>query len=493
MNSKAKIRTRLRWRRRGYSRKSLIGGLLIVGAVLIASYFWLPLNWHSQQVWAQTGGTSTVVRAADAFSNSQLAAPIQAAPELLLTAPQPAAAANQNWASGNPYGYSQVTATNWPVASTYAQLAGVSRHEGDGLSPELRSVLQALRKQPKDVRNESQLKQLRDALEKQFQARHDNQIARLKQIMEEANQANAVLERRLAQKDEIVQRRLNELLGQSDPTQWEYSPSIGEAPQPATAQPRGAAGFNPFGVYPQGQPVPGGLPRLPTAPIGPREPNDAPASPTPATPAYGTASAGSPWQSVQPARTAEPRLADSSVSSQSFRAAPTDLAFQFEPPAAESLVATGYRWRGLSQELPRWQQQYEKGVRTLSELEEKKNALEAAKAQWQFDKRKLQHDLAIAQLELETALNALEQARRIDKSMGTSDSEQKAKQAELNLRAAELKLSHLDEQLQWARDFEKRGDFDKQGDSEEQGDLEEQGETASEPTEVQEQESVEAS
>ncbi len=97
--------------------------------------------------------------------------------------------------------------------------------------------------------------QLTELLNQQFQMRHDDQQARLDKIVADAEQARAALDSRLANKEQIVERRAKQLLGQRDPLNWDYnptpagqaSPGIPLTPIPAGLLPRAptTTGYNP--------------------------------------------------------------------------------------------------------------------------------------------------------------------------------------------------------------------------------------------------------
>lgn len=71
---------------------------------------------------------------------------------------------------------------------------------------------------------ETKTKQLRELVNTQFEKRHAAQAEQLKNIEKQAEQLRLTLDKRLAAKDQIVDRRIEQLLGEPDPLAWQNAP-----------------------------------------------------------------------------------------------------------------------------------------------------------------------------------------------------------------------------------------------------------------------------
>lgn len=87
---------------------------------------------------------------------------------------------------------------------------------------QLRSLVNRIRSIPAKDRTEEDLASLEELVANQFELQHQAQVDRLKKILDQASETQKVLEERNQKKDEIVQRRVLELLGQKDPMNWDY-------------------------------------------------------------------------------------------------------------------------------------------------------------------------------------------------------------------------------------------------------------------------------
>ncbi len=92
---------------------------------------------------------------------------------------------------------------------------------------EIARLLQELRQDrqsPANPANPEKLQILRKLLADQFEKRHQSQVTRLEKIHADVQRTRAILDLRDQQRDEIIDRRIAQLLGQQDPLQWDYQP-----------------------------------------------------------------------------------------------------------------------------------------------------------------------------------------------------------------------------------------------------------------------------
>lgn len=87
---------------------------------------------------------------------------------------------------------------------------------------EANPIVNKIRRIPADERTEEDLAPLKELVTKQFEKQHQTQVDRLKRILEQASATQQILEQRNEKKDEIVQRRVLELLGENDPLNWNF-------------------------------------------------------------------------------------------------------------------------------------------------------------------------------------------------------------------------------------------------------------------------------
>lgn len=90
---------------------------------------------------------------------------------------------------------------------------------------EIRHLAADLQQLPAEQRSQEKLDELKKRVAEQFEERHQAQVTRLAQVMAEVKRAQEILDRRDDQREEIINRRVAELMGQQDPLQWDYQPS----------------------------------------------------------------------------------------------------------------------------------------------------------------------------------------------------------------------------------------------------------------------------
>jgi hypothetical protein len=135
----------------------------------------------------------------------------------------------------------------------------LSTRQGEVLAEQLvAQLVQQLRQKPEGEADPETLGRLRELVEKQFDLRHEAQMARLEKVLADAKQAQTILDQRAERKEEIVERRIAELLGQSDPLNWDYpaaSPSAAYvSPYPYNYQiPVYSSPVSPYAAQPTAQ------------------------------------------------------------------------------------------------------------------------------------------------------------------------------------------------------------------------------------------------
>ena len=94
-------------------------------------------------------------------------------------------------------------------------------------TPQQIAVLMAeLRHAPASPSNPEKLVKLRKLISEQFDKRHQSQVARLEKVQADVQRTQELLARRHEQRDEIIARRVTQLLGEQDPLQWDYQPAM---------------------------------------------------------------------------------------------------------------------------------------------------------------------------------------------------------------------------------------------------------------------------
>lgn len=342
------------------------------------------------------------------------------------------------------------------VPSEWAQPRYPVRVNGDEpLPPEAQNLLQELRAQPPGSRDEKKLAALREAIEKKFQAKHEGHVKRLEKLQAEMDKAQQILDRRQKQRDEIIDRRVAELLGQSDPLGWNYYVDAGVISVPAFS----TQNYDP-NQYPPS------MPKLQSE-VGPYSAPDSnrrvyvPDSPIPGVPSTRASPAPAPPKASQ--QLAPPRLPATTAGTE-----PTAT-----PASGTSngVIALAYRWKGLKEQFELAEPKHEQGLLGQSEFAKIKNDLAAIEAQWQQQHRELEREVQIkllaledTKLEVETAESNVEHEQvRSAKLRGKGEIssnlrsfELKREQARNAVRRAELELETVMEQQAWANDFAKQ-------------------------------------
>lgn len=98
-------------------------------------------------------------------------------------------------------------------------------------------LLHELREGQESSPNPERLQMLRKWVAEQFDQRHKSQVARLETIQAELQRTQEILDRRNGQRDEIIERRLAQLLGEQDPLQWDYQPAVPQNLSPYQGSP----------------------------------------------------------------------------------------------------------------------------------------------------------------------------------------------------------------------------------------------------------------
>ena len=344
------------------------------------------------------------------------------------------------------------------------------------VTPEIRRLLQELRAQNPDSRDEQKLADLRKELEKEFQAKHDSQVKRLEKLLADVEQAQKILDQRDKQRAEIIDRRVAELLGQSDPLGWDYSLE-GNRPNGNFS--------NPTRMQGDSNPYPSTRPSLPTPnlPTPSLPPSTFGTYPTPANNLYET----NPNYAVNPSSPTPPKPPVArTIPAPAKRAQPG--AGPDEPTSAsnwnsgtpttepyDGLVAIGYRWKGLKEQFELAEEKHRLGLLGQSEYVKIKNDLAASEAQWQQQLSELERTVRIKELALEDARLeeeiaesniAYEKERSFRMSRSSNQNpvdpsnidslvgkRQQAKNAVLR---AQLELEAVKDQITWAKEFQQQ-------------------------------------
>lgn len=96
----------------------------------------------------------------------------------------------------------------------------------DESTQQIANLLRELREAQESPPNPEKLQTLRKLVAEQFDKRHKSQVARLADVQAELQRTQEILVRRNGQRDEIIERRVAQLLGEQDPLQWDYQPAV---------------------------------------------------------------------------------------------------------------------------------------------------------------------------------------------------------------------------------------------------------------------------
>ena len=96
----------------------------------------------------------------------------------------------------------------------------------DELAQEVAHLLTELRQDPASPPNPEELQKLRKLVAEEFDNRLQSQVSRLEKVQADVQRTYQLLERRNDQRDEIIERRVTQLLGEQDPLQWDYQPTL---------------------------------------------------------------------------------------------------------------------------------------------------------------------------------------------------------------------------------------------------------------------------
>lgn len=128
------------------------------------------------------------------------------------------------------------------IEVSYAQMVPVDgpvdRSEPlDESSQQIANLLRELREAQESSPNPEKLQMLRKLVAEQFDKRHKSQVARLESIQAELQRTQEILDRRNGQRDEIIERRVAQLLGEQDPLRWDYQPAVPQLSSPYQGYP----------------------------------------------------------------------------------------------------------------------------------------------------------------------------------------------------------------------------------------------------------------
>ncbi len=353
------------------------------------------------------------------------------------------------------------------VTETVFEDSSMSFAESE-LSQQISRFVQELRGQATAEPSEESIAKLKRLVQRQFDARHRAQVERFEEVLKNVEQARKVLASRENQKDEIITRRVNYLLGRVDPLDWEYRPAT---PSGQELQRFPLAPPNVPGYY---RATPAQLPDAAPASRSATPAADSPAqmgrasrvSPQTETPDYAT-TAPVAGRRNEPAMSPEPysgsRTVELADGNSEANVPPADL-LSVTRNAPGDLVTAGYRLLQLSEEWRRCEALSKKGALTFAEAYRARNAHESAKTQWEFMIR----DLKLAGSHARAQVELVEQRHQLDqqefnhaKSQAMSRSLQiQAEKDFLDTRQelllAKSKLQKLEQELEWVEEFSKR-------------------------------------
>jgi hypothetical protein len=328
-------------------------------------------------------------------------------------------------------------------------------------TPQALRVLDELRNTPESQREPSKLDTLREELQRQFQSTHASQLRRLEQIMASAEQSKQILERRAAQRDAIVERRMAELLGQRDALAWDFALDQGMNPGLSNSGPSNGLAF-PFSPPVNSPRAPVG-PNTPAVNIAPSLQPVAPPASLSQPPAYQKSEGPSNRFSFDAERKQVEALdrrlqADTTAFQEAAQLAQlkrqsgmeagrlSDLETEAKPAQRPNLstnlapsdlkkhMVIGNWVMHLKQRLPTVEQSFNDGQASPDELSQTRSELALAEAQWRYVRILQERDLRLQELTLENARTELSSVKDWLSHASTSkDSSEAVKQQKVEL------------------------------------------------------------
>lgn len=140
-------------------------------------------------------------------------------PRIAATVPQPPSPVLQSNFPGQPSGF----VGQWSDGAVDA-IAGFVNPNQNESERQIRNLVSRIKSTRNDDDDSQQLDELKSLLAEVFEQKHQQQLQRLDRIRAQLDETEATLKLRESKKDEIIERRLRELLGQRDPMNfnWEY-------------------------------------------------------------------------------------------------------------------------------------------------------------------------------------------------------------------------------------------------------------------------------
>ena len=331
-----------------------------------------------------------------------------------------------------------------------------------------------LRRLPEAQRDEAKTQRLRELLLKEFESRLQQQIERLDQILAEAKRAGEILDQREKQKDQIIERRITELLGGKDPMNWDYSPGLttpgGEgysrfqSPPPSWSPATGSFFGQAQLPQPADVPVPGWAP---AAPASPGFPNAIPQPTQP--PGVANATGLNRTQTLRQSQALDLKAAQEQELANllTTRVAEANVArakllsqYGTMPDGSPDVISLGYQIQQLQREFDEARRLSESGLQPKTELLRRQGLMDAAKIQWEFRRKELENQLQVAEVDLRGAMQQLESTRRLLAELTTDDlmerrqGERDILEAEKQMLIARLEAEKIQAQLAWMKNLQ---------------------------------------
>ncbi|WP_236696435.1 hypothetical protein [Rhodopirellula islandica] len=111
----------------------------------------------------------------------------------------------------------------------------------------IRQLLTQLRQTPTNDAHHKEMNAIRNELESEFKRMHEQQGSEIAAIEKRLQSLKNIHQQRAENQDKIIQRRIDQLLGRSDPLDWNYTPPT--TPSYALVSPSFS---NHYGYYPDG-------------------------------------------------------------------------------------------------------------------------------------------------------------------------------------------------------------------------------------------------
>lgn len=315
-----------------------------------------------------------------------------------------------------------------PQLATVQRVTSVSRTDARA-EREIQELVTKLKQISEEDQQTEFIQVIKHKLEAQFKRRHESQVGRLQKVREQVDEAARILEERLQQQDQIIERRLATLLGERDPLNWHYQPELpGQTSR--LGLPRDASLMVESALS-----VPRSHAIQPTA--GNRA--EAPA-------AIQAQSFKRQFSRTPQLQTTRP---NSQLSSPASRAVNLD----------DDIVSIGFHYRSAIRERSNAERQLANNAISRADFLVAAEKCEEAAVKWELKRKELERRLRVAEVELESIKTQVVSIERelhakMEAKESALDERRQSVVAQKEIEIAQLEILTVTEQMQWAKSFQ---------------------------------------